>query len=221
MKITRLTLQTGQLEATAAFYETVLGLPVVQTAQNTIAVQAGATIIHFEAVPAAVQPEYHIAFNIPHNQIHEALAWLRQRVPVIDITPGQCVADFKDWNAHAIYFYDNNGNILELIARHDMDNASERPFEPASILSVSEAGIVTEHPEQLAQQLHQQYGLPWFSKSKPSAHFVPMGDDEGLLIIVKTGRNWYATQQPSRACYMRLHIQQGEQTLQLEVNKSE
>jgi hypothetical protein len=33
------------------------------------------------------------------------------------------MATFGNWNAQAVYFYDNNANLLELIALHDLPKA--------------------------------------------------------------------------------------------------
>ena len=69
------------------------------------------------------------------------------------------IAQFENWNANAVYFYDNNGNILEFIARHDLQNNQFTPFNSESILNISEIGIVSEAPLELANQLIDKHGL--------------------------------------------------------------
>ena len=64
-----------------------------------------------------------LAVNLPG---FEAFAWANKKVELIPITPTSNIADFKNWNAKAFYFYDNNQNIVEFIARFDLDNNSDR-----------------------------------------------------------------------------------------------
>jgi hypothetical protein len=105
------------------------------------------------------------------------------------------VANFESWNAKAIYFYDNNENILEFIARYDLDNATDILFDISSIQSISEIGIVADSPLILANKLVEENNLFFFAKSLKSEQFVTLGDDNGLFIIVETKRNWYPTEQ--------------------------
>ncbi|MFL5808344.1 MAG: hypothetical protein ACJ749_02420, partial [Flavisolibacter sp.] len=102
--------------------------------------------------------------------------------------------DFKNWNAEAVHFFDNNRNILELIARRDLDNASQRPFGPGSFLGISEAGIVTDNVKATSSALMKGFGLEYFSRQPALQHFAAIGDDEGLFIVVSKNRNWFPTQ---------------------------
>jgi hypothetical protein len=58
----------------------------------------------------------HFTFNIPHNQLDAAISWLQQFTSLLPVPGNGHIATFESWNAHAVYFYDNNGNLLELIA---------------------------------------------------------------------------------------------------------
>lgn len=52
---------------------------------------------------------------------------------------------------------------------------------------------------ELGEQLIESHDLLFFEKNFNSETFAAMGDDEGLLIIVKPNRNWYPTQTPSKS----------------------
>jgi hypothetical protein len=200
MRIRELRLSTHLPEALAAFYGEVLELPVF-TGNNELHIKAGSTDVYFETLYDGSQPFYHLAFNIPCNSIEAAKAWLSPRADLLWIEDYQSdVADFVNWNAQSVYFYDAAGNILELIARRDLHNDSSNSFNAASLLSVSEIGLVfpLAQYDQKVQQLMNSYSLPYFAKQPPLPQFKAVGDDEGLFIIVPEGRPWYPTQQASR-----------------------
>lgn len=193
MKIKRLVISTASIWELASFYGDLLGLTVTRNASRLI-VEAGETSMEF--VEAEGNPYYHLAFNIPSNKIEEAEAWLRQRVDLIWLDDyNSTIADFSNWNAKSVYFLDPAGNILELIARHDLNNAVEVAFSPRSILSVSELGLVVPQNnfDRHVNQLIDDYDLSNFKKQPPLESFRALGDDEGLFIVVPEGRNWYPT----------------------------
>jgi len=194
MKIREIILGTHNITATAVFYTQSLQLPVISEGGRHISLQAGSSILTFEQQETATPPIYHIAFNIPHNQLQEAIQWLQNFTTLLPVTDSSHIADFSNWNAHAVYFYDNNGNLLELIARHGLENASAQ----LHIDCISELGVVTENPTAYADQLISRYGLTVFSRQPRLEQFTALGDDNGLLIIVKEGRNWFPTSVPAQ-----------------------
>lgn len=119
---------------------------------------------------------------------------MSERVGILPLPAGELIADFSGWHAHAFYFYDNNGNVLEYIVRYDLHNDSGRPFSGKSICCISEAGIVTSDVPALAAQLSAHYHIPCYSRQPPQAHFTVMGDDHGLLILSAAHRKWFPTQ---------------------------
>ena len=194
MHLQQLILETDRLDQLAAFYKTVLQLPVQEDKQQ-IAITTGSSTLVFKATNER-EPVYHFAFNIPANKIGEAKEWLTGKVDLVWINDyNSDIADFASWHAKSVYFYDPAGNIVELIARFDLDNTTGEPFSPKQLLSVSEAGIVTPKDTlQLeADRLLEQYGLSYFAKQPPLPQFKALGDDEGLFILVPEERNWFPT----------------------------
>ncbi|UWY26820.1 hypothetical protein N4T20_13935 [Flavobacterium sp. TR2] len=125
------------------------------------------------------------------------------------------VTHFENWNAHSIYFFDHSGNLLEFIARHDLNNEQIGEFNSASILSISEIGIVTENPLKLGNQLIEEHGLQFFSQNANTEKFAAMGDHEGLLILVQPTRNWYPTQIPSESNPIRITLENNDNIVNL------
>jgi len=176
VKIIEVVAEAQDLPALAEFYAGQLGL-TTQSSEHELQISVGATRLTFVQGGAH---RYHFAFNIPHNQLEAAAAWLP--VPMLQGKSFQ----FEVWQAESIYFLDPAGNILELIARRPLANASQQPFGPASLLCLSEVGVACENVRELAEQLQE----PFFHDSG-SELFVAAGDDDGLIVFVKTGRIWY------------------------------
>src|SRR4026207_754236 len=144
MEITAITLQTSLLEDLANFYRDVLELPTEINGHGKITIRIGWTALVFEQAKNA-DPFYHFAINIPSNKIDEAKTWLSPRAALIWMDDYHSdIADFRNWNAKSVYFYDPAGNILELIARFDLNNKTDEPFSSTQFLCVSEMGVVTK-----------------------------------------------------------------------------
>ena len=133
----------------------------------------------------------HFAFNIPSNAINDAFIWLRRKTDVLDCE-GQKIADFSNWKAKAIYFYDEDKNIVEFIARERIDIKSDVAFTPRSILSISEMAIATDDIETIYKFINQIKPISIFDGD--FNRFCALGNDEGLFIIVdKNKKKWYPT----------------------------
>lgn len=189
MHIEALTLQTAPLAEQIAFYHEVLGCPIIASSDQHAEIAFTESRLIFERTSIDHTPRYHLALNIPENQLDAAKTWLEARVPLISLK-GQDIFNFASWEAHSIYFLDAAGNILELIARHRLANARSTPFDSASLLSISEIGVAVSEVGQAVAQLTAQAGLPIFD-GHGHAPFTALGDDHGLLIVVSQGRQWY------------------------------
>lgn len=214
MKLEQIQIQTNNIQETTAFYQDILGLSIIEKNSKWVTIQAGNSILKF-IENSTFDSIYHFAFNIPENKLEEAIEWCKNKVGLIVIEDQNVIANFEAWNANAVYFYDNNGNLLEFISRHDLENASTENFSSKSILNISEIGIVTENPLELGNQLIEKHALEFFSKNNNSEVFSALGDDEGLLIIVKPNRNWYPTQTPSQSNPTEIRIQNNENIFEL------
>ena len=214
MKLAHIQIQSNNIQQTATFYKDILDLPIIEKTKESVSIQAGNSVLEFIENPE-FKSIYHFAFNIPENKLDEAIDWCKSKVDLIFIEDQKVITNFENWNANAIYFYDNSGNLLEFIARHDLDNAQTEAFSSKAILNISEIGIVSENPLALGEQLIEQHGLEFFSKNANSELFAAVGDDEGLLIMVKPNRNWYPTQIPSESNNTEVRIENNKVLIDL------
>ena len=199
MQITRVIFQTSALKELTTFYSKLMELPTDINTENEITIKIGSTELVFKQAGTA-DPFYHLAINIPANKIEEAKSWLIDRVELIWMNDYKSdIADFINWHAKSIYFFDPAGNIVELIARFDLNNTTDKPFSSTQFLSVSEVGLVIKENEfdKSVDNLLKQYNLTYFDKQPPLMLFKAIGDDEGLLIAVPEKRNWFPTIKPS------------------------
>jgi len=206
MKILEIEIQTDNIKETETFYSEILGLQLVNKNQNSISFKAGQSKLTF-IKSDNINPKYHFAFNIPNNKLEEAILWAKSRLRLIENDENGIIANFESWNANAIYFYDNNNNIVEFIARFDLENSTEKPFDISVIESISEIGIVTDKPLDLAETLIESYNLVYFNKSTKSEKFAALGNDNGLFIIVETNRKWYPTEHKAERHFCRVNIE--------------
>jgi catechol 2,3-dioxygenase-like lactoylglutathione lyase family enzyme len=171
------------------FYTDTLGLPLLDERAGQFSVRAGASRLTFVAAPGPPSV-HHLAFNIPRDALPAAKAWLAARVPLLT-QDGADEFDFHAWRARALYFRDLAGNILELIARQALPAAGAAPFGPAQILSVGEVGLPVAAVPATVAALGRDLALPPYLDGEDT--FAPVGDEAGLLIVVRAGRHWFPT----------------------------
>ena len=189
MKIKEVILFTSNIQKQKQFYKTVLGFEQIEDSRERISFKAGTSILSFQ-YKENVNPS-HLAFNIPSNAIYDALTWLGKRTEVLDCE-SEKIADFSNWKAKAIYFYDADNNIMEFIARERIVVESDVAFVPRLILSISEMAIATDNIERIYNSINQIKPIPIFDGD--FNRFCALGNDEGLFIIVdKNKKKWYPT----------------------------
>ena len=124
-------------------------------------------------VPGETSPQ-HFAFHVADLE-----PW-KQRLDVSE------EHDFSSWGgARAVYFRDPEENVVELIAR-----PQARPE-----LAIAEVGLPVEDVSAAVDVLERELGLHPYDEWADS--FAPLGDDDGLLIVVRIGRGWFPVGVPS------------------------
>ena len=189
MLIKTLTLLTPDPKSVTDFYADILGLNRIADEEGIYGLQIGSSKLLFRQAETGWAGRYHFAFNIPENQFAEAKSWLNLRTAILQTSSGQDEFHFEDWNAHSVYFYDPVGNIAELIARHELKNASTETFDSEYILCISEIGLAAEDIPLLVRQVEQVAAVEKYKDS--SETFTALGNEEGLFVIVKAGRIWF------------------------------
>lgn len=205
MLIRKLELQTSDINTTKDFYTKILELPILNKSSNRISFAAGHTILSFSLI-ADKKPYYHFAFSIPSNKIVEAHSYISHRTTILPFTAESTIADFSNWNAHAFYFHDNQNNIIEFIAHHDLPNTSNQPFTSSSIIGICEIGIAAENVTEACKIINEKFEAPYFKKGPRLPDFSVMGDEQGLFIVTKVGRGWLPTQQPAERHFTKVEF---------------
>jgi catechol-2,3-dioxygenase len=175
------------------FYHRLLGLRVVEEKPERLTINAGRTRITFVPATGDAKPFYHFAFNIPENKIVAAHQWQKKRTPLLPIPKTlrdpkypDDVVDYRHWDAHSIFFFDPAGNVVEFIARHDLKNAVRGEFSSADILYASEIAFVVDDVAATAAKLKEVAGVKSYKGA--SDQFAAVGDEHGLLLVMKRGR---------------------------------
>ena len=133
MQIKKIILETVYLETLKEFYSSILELPAAIDNEE-LHISIGETELIFRSAKQD-EPFYHFAINIPANKIEQAKAWLQTKVQLLWMQDYKNdIANFVNWHARSVYFFDPAGNILELIARFDLDNQSREPFSSRQFL---------------------------------------------------------------------------------------
>lgn len=185
-----LKLQTASLEELKIFYAEILELDMSDSSAEHFTVRIGWTSLTFVRAIGG-SPFYHYAVNIPENLMPEAKAWLQRRV-VLNTVDGEDEVFFTSWNAHSVYFEDPAGNIIEFIARHNLSNAANGPFTSDMLECVSEIGIVRDQVIPFVRELNAKDLPNW---KEDSEGLTPVGDEQGLFIVVRDQRPWFFSKQ--------------------------
>ena len=168
----------------SAFYRDVLGLPL-----EGPAVRVGETLLRFESEDDAF---YHFALLVPGDRFDAALEWARERVELLGD-----VFDFDFWDARAVYFLDPAGNIVELIAHHELARSGRSgAFAANELVGVSELGIVGD-PPQLLRELETAGIELWDGSVEGENQLAFVGEQGRTLILSPPGRGWLPTGRPA------------------------
>jgi catechol-2,3-dioxygenase len=133
-------------------------------------------------VPGPTSP-HHFAFHVADLE-----PW-KQRLDVGE------EHDFSSWGrARAVYFRDPEHNVVELIAR-----PQARPE-----LSIAEVGLPVEDVPAAVEALQRELDLTMYDDGGET--FAPLGDDDGLLIVVRVGRGWFPVGVPSGTAPIEVRI---------------
>jgi len=187
MKIKELLLYSNSFSTQFDFYSKVLGLEILLKESNQFKVKIGSSVLCYVQKEKATP--YHFAFNIYSNQEKQAMQWLKDKVSILKDNH-QEIIDFSAWNAKAIYFYDPDKNIVEFIARKNLNQNSDNLFNSNGILEISEIGVATSNVEKQYHFLNQNIGLSKYSGD--FERFCAIGSENGLFICIdKNKKDWF------------------------------
>lgn len=203
MNIIELELHSSNIAETEKFYRKVLDIRGDLHAKDEIFFHIGSTKLIFTE-EKETNPVYHFAIDVPNNRFDEAYRTIKSKVEILSIERGSDIADFKNWDAKSFYFFDNNGNIVEIITRYANRVFSDEPFTGKSFISISEIGLVTKNVPELADRIKAEFDVPTYHRQPRGEKFTVCGDDEGLFILAEKGRDWYPTNIKSHSFFTRV-----------------
>jgi catechol 2,3-dioxygenase-like lactoylglutathione lyase family enzyme len=190
------------------FYHDRMGFRILEENDREISFETGASELHFLLTNPKLgdggrgngEPMYHFAFNIPPDSLLAARAWhmkhaalVAPRADLRDPDYPDDVWHFRHWNAHSVFFFDPAYNIVEFIARHDLDCLAwgNKDFSVENIAYISEVGFVfdDEGSAKAARGLHDKFELNAYPHG--SQPWWAMGDERGLLLcLARKGQTW-------------------------------
>lgn len=216
MKIKQLELYTSNLKAQTDFYSKTLELKIVEQSDKSVSFQIGKSILKL-TYRETVTP-YHYAINIPANKEKEALEWLKSRLEVLKDGDSE-IQYFDFWDANAIYFYDKDNNIGELIARKTLKNGTNKTFDQNELLEISEIGLPTTNIQREYEVLKEVMDTPIYSGS--FERFCSVGDENGLFIIINKNlkKNWYPTKDVPHSSDFRISLEEHGRNYKFEYKK--
>ncbi|HJF33881.1 MAG TPA: hypothetical protein K8V56_19105 [Sporosarcina psychrophila] len=207
MEIKLLTLQTKELEMMKEFYTQYLGFSICRESQNSFQIQIGTSTLEFTNLNVTGEPYYHFAFNIPSNHFQEAKEWLKGKTTLL-LEDGEDEANFSFWPAHACYFEDPAGNIVELIARYNVNANSDTPFSVNNILNISEIGLIVKDAPMVGEQFKEINIFDSDSDliTNSSLNFMQNNKNGVFIILTSIGRRWLFSEKKSEIFPMKITI---------------
>lgn len=207
MEIKLLTLQTNKLEMMKEFYTQHLGFSICGENPTGFQIQVGTSILEFTNERVAGEPYYHFAINIPANQFQEAKEWLKGKTTLL-LEDGEDEAYFSFWLAHACYFEDPAGNIVELIARSNENPDCESPFSVNTILNISEIGLIVQDATKVGEQL-KKFNI--FERdndpiTNTSLNFMQDNNNGVFMLLTSIGRKWLFSEKKSKIFPMKITL---------------
>jgi catechol 2,3-dioxygenase-like lactoylglutathione lyase family enzyme len=204
MRITSVEFETTDLLRAESFYGSLLGLPTTRE-NGTLTIRAGASTLALRQGPASPGKQ-HLAFTIPRLMFNSARKWAAERVSLLRDSDGRDEFEMAPyWNARSLYFADPDGNILEFIIRRDISDHRAGPFRAEHIQCISEVGIPARSVPDVAAQAQSAFGIDAYGAGAPA--FQPVGNIDGLLILVTPGRHWFPTAAPGGARRLLVNIE--------------
>src|SRR5690606_19906842 len=118
MQITSVDTVTQSLAATAAYYESVLGLGVRREIR-AVEVTVGASVVRFREDPDAAGDQ-HLAFLVDDARFDAARRFLEAGPGLLADGDRTEFEAQPAWNARSLYFPGPDRSVLEVIARRDL-----------------------------------------------------------------------------------------------------
>lgn len=198
MEIKTVVLQTKDILKMKKFYGKTLGFRLIKEDKTSFRLAIGTSELEFTSEQVEENPYYHFACNIPANKFIEAKAWTKERVALaVENEKDEVYYHYLD--AHAFYFYDPAGNIVELISRHSVAENCIAPFTVTSILKISEISLTVDDALSVSEKL-KDIDVMERDKgpiTKNSLNFMGERKNGVFILLTEPGRRWFFSDKTS------------------------
>jgi len=145
-----------------------------------------------------------------------AKAWPGARTPLLADRAGRSDFHNETFASHQIYFRDPDGNIGELIGRARLPASVGEPFTAATaVRGLSEIGLAVSDVSTAVRGYREAFGPSRYG-AEPGADFAAVGDDDGMLIVVRAGRIWFPdTGIPAEPLWLEAELRANERAHRL------
>lgn len=198
------TLYTDKLKQLKGFYGNVLEFPISESSSTHFTMSIGTSTLTFQESEQSTL--YHFAINIPGNQFTLAKHWALKRV-VLNREDAVDEVYYPRFDADAFYLEDPAGNVIELIARRNVDKWSD--FTVKSLLNLSEISITTPFVEEVGEQL-QSIGIPISGHVDIEPNELNfLGSKDTYILLVPPHRRWYFSKRISKTSPLEIELVEG------------
>ncbi|MFY0783279.1 VOC family protein [Peribacillus simplex] len=210
MIINKVTLYSHALNDMRNFYVNELGFELLSHTDDGFEIKAGDSVLEIKKYHLQEKPFYHFAMNIPTNLFTSAKAWAKSKV---ELTREDEVDEvyFSYSNAHAFYFSDPSGNIVEFISRYSVSPKSEaESFSAQNVLCISEINITTNEVRTLGNQL-VSFGVPVRKAetiSEDGLNFMGEHEAGSFLLLGPSKRRWIFSDRESEIFPLSIVVNQ-------------
>lgn len=188
MFIQSVDLTVADLAVAEMFFADVLELSTERLTSDSVEVTVGRSVLRLSEGDRT-DGVHHLAFDVPPESYEQHRDWLAAKVPLLQDADGR--TEFEGppvWRSRSVYFPGPDRMVLELIARR----ARPRPDTPVpGLVSISEVGVAVTDVAAATRQIGTATGAGVLGTASPE--FTPVGDHDGLLILVTHGRGWLPT----------------------------
>ncbi|CAM4273048.1 glyoxalase [Bacillus manliponensis] len=180
-------LQTLSIEGTKQIYADILQFPITKRTDTYIQFQVTSfTTISFTEVLESIIPN-HFAFQVPTSSFEEVANWLmKSGVHILKDTEGETII-YHSPVSKAVYFKDNDGNILEIITRDYVNENVLPKCGPLQVMYVRELGFPVTHVPTFREWLKDKFYMKTIQDAE-TFNFVIGGTAHA--VVVKEGRPW-------------------------------
>ncbi|MFE4708211.1 VOC family protein [Peribacillus simplex] len=210
MIINKVTLYSHAWDEMRNFYVDVLGFELLSQTDDVFEMKAGESVLEIKRYHQKEKPFYHFAMNIPTNLFTSAKAWAKSKVELTREDDDDEVY-FSYSDAHAFYFLDPSGNIVEFISRHSVSPKSEaKSFSAQNVLCISEINITTDEVRALGNQLISN-GVPVRNGeaiSEDGLNFMGEHEAGSFLLLGPRKRRWIFSNKESEIYPLSIVINQ-------------